>query len=1511
MNRKELFNKSAETQARQRMVTTKAYGLVSTIALAGALTVAGTNTVSADEVTTSVATETVVTTDNLATNLVEVQPATPVENTDLQAQANTNTGAIVTPVEAPALDQAVAEAEANGVVVTKGETVVHDSLESAQNDTANQEAAVKNAEAEKVENNEAIAAAKATNAQIDADNAAEVKRVEEANKQGQEATDQRNKAGQEAVDARNKAGQEAVDARNQAKLDDIEAEKLAVEERNKTGQAATDQRNKLGQEAVDKRNANALAEWEANKETIIAADAAALAGYNERKKANEEANAKGQTEADAKNTALKAEYEKALKEYNDLLAENDEIQKRNDAAAAAAKAENERLQAEYQKKLAEMQAKTKEDGYLSEVVNQALIYKSEPNAVATVSGDAIPISASDFKAGYKIFLDAVGASESTAPVNPSNLSNLREAFNRVVNSQRGDNNIVSSATGGLGFNTPSKTFQVYKLSKNGKATITYTNLENSIFNGSPLSKVVLEVSADPSSHNLSDWGILAVTNDPAQGLELDFIEAQPTTQAGYKLVINNTLKFYDASGNLIDFSGETKGYIGASSLNSHDNHLEGLATTDSTRFIPITGSSIQKGVNGWYYSHVEENTFDINGYGNIDFTDNPYFYYVSGALELQGSAPTFQILSMAPSTVGRNTGKYFHPSIWYTVTSDIAAPTVTPPPPLKEVTPEKLKPVPATPPKLETVTFNPTPFNEEPPTPSKIPNEPTFETFTPEVFTPETYTPTPYTPEVFVPETFTPEVYNPITPVVKPHVPVPEAKTIKATVHPVAVKDAPAITKDVVNAEGTSIDGELVAKNSTETWVLNPGTLKAGREAMTSVVLSDPFPAGTKILKDETATLSPEWLVSYDETGKASVILSANGLAKVNADLSKDFVLPTFNAVFTVLNDAATYKNTYTMTLTTKSDKTYTATSNTPVIYTPGSDTRTYNGNVVVRYFDVDTNAKIAPNQVDLENAKVGTAYDTTDQKQEVIAHEGKLYKLTSKIVGSETGKVTDGTTYVDYFYKVVENEPGKGNVVIHYVNEDEKTIANDVVDSSNVPTGTSYDTTDYKPVKITTEDGIEYELLPEKTIGQETGEVTEGTMEVTYVYKRITPRPETPTPNDSLIEPEKHLYQVGQTSGVNLDGLQLLPNKTYSYTAVTDNNQYKSLKATQAEILKGFLPLVDDPQDNTVLFDFSTLKTTLADGRDVSSDFEVRSYDSLEKADAEVAAILKAAGISPDGYFSVVVPKGLDFEGYFNKYVFTGLNLFHTFDIKTGDYIGDFSNKVWQVDFGNGYAGNTVENNVPKLDGIKKILESIGSNKDLTGGNIELGQTYPAKLSFPVVKTTIDGKLKSLYGIENFDETFDEYNSEFYAFASGDMKLKDGSIIKLDEELTRYIVQELIRDEKTGQIVAVKYTVNPEFYDLLAEGEEVKIDVYSMLKRIAYGENIENEWTVYVNDVEVDKDIVTTNTPKPKEETPVTRAQTLPSTGEESSMALATLGASMAIAGLGLARRKRDPEVD
>ncbi|NMD84915.1 hypothetical protein [Streptococcus sp. WB01_FAA12] len=50
MNKQQLFNKASETQARARLVNTKAYGLISAVVLAGAVSLAvGTGNVSADE----------------------------------------------------------------------------------------------------------------------------------------------------------------------------------------------------------------------------------------------------------------------------------------------------------------------------------------------------------------------------------------------------------------------------------------------------------------------------------------------------------------------------------------------------------------------------------------------------------------------------------------------------------------------------------------------------------------------------------------------------------------------------------------------------------------------------------------------------------------------------------------------------------------------------------------------------------------------------------------------------------------------------------------------------------------------------------------------------------------------------------------------------------------------------------------------------------------------------------------------------------------------------------------------------------------------------------------------------------------------------------------------------------------------------------------------------------------------------------------------------------------------
>ena len=57
MNRKELFNKMAETQGRQRIINTKAYGLVCALALAGTVAFSTTHNVSANETSVPNATE--------------------------------------------------------------------------------------------------------------------------------------------------------------------------------------------------------------------------------------------------------------------------------------------------------------------------------------------------------------------------------------------------------------------------------------------------------------------------------------------------------------------------------------------------------------------------------------------------------------------------------------------------------------------------------------------------------------------------------------------------------------------------------------------------------------------------------------------------------------------------------------------------------------------------------------------------------------------------------------------------------------------------------------------------------------------------------------------------------------------------------------------------------------------------------------------------------------------------------------------------------------------------------------------------------------------------------------------------------------------------------------------------------------------------------------------------------------------------------------------------------------
>jgi Streptococcal surface antigen repeat./Glucan-binding protein C./Gram positive anchor. len=996
-------------------------GTVAAVSVAGQKVFADETTTTSDVDTKVVGTQT----GNPATNLPEAQGSASKEAEQSQNQAGETNGSI--PVEVPKtdLDQAAKDAKSAGVNVVQDADVnkgtVKTAEEAVQKETEIKEDYTKQAEdikkttdqyksdvaAHEAEVAKIKAKNQATKEQYEKDMAAhkaEVERINAANAASKTAYEaklaqyQADLAAVQKTNAANQAAYQKALAAYQAELKRVQEANAAAKAAYDTAVAANNAKNTeiaAANEEIRKRNATAKAEYETK-----------LAQYQAELKRVQEANAANEADYQAKLTAYqtelarvqkanadaKAAYEAAVAANNAanaaLTAENTAIKKRNADAKADYEAKLAKYQADlakYQKDLADYPVKLKayedeqasikaalaelekhknEDGNLTEPSAQNLVYDLEPNANLSLTTDGKFLKASAVDDAFSKSTSKAKYDQKILQLDDLDITNLEQS-NDVASSMELYGNFGDKA----GWSTTVSNNSQVKwgsvlLERGQSATATYTNLQNSYYNGKKISKIVYKYTVDPKSKFQGQKVWLGIFTDPTLGVFASAYTGQ--VEKNTSIFIKNEFTFYDEDGKPINFDNAL---LSVASLNRENNSIE-MAKDYTGKFVKISGSSIGE-KNGMIYATDTLNFRQGQGGARWtmytrasepgsgwDSSDAPNSWYGAGAIRMSGpnnsvtlGAISSTLVVPADPTMAIETGK--KPNIWYSLNGKIRAvnvPKVTkekPTPPVKPTAPTKptyetekpLKPAPVAPNyEKEPTPPTRTPDQAEPnkPTPptyetekplEPAPVEPSYEA------EPTPPTPTPDQPEPNKPVEPTYEVIPtpPTDPVYQDLPTPPSVPTVHFHYFKLAVQ--PQVNKEIRNNNDINIDRTLVAKQSVVKFQLKTADLPAGRDETTSFVLVDPLPSGYQFNPEATKAASPGFDVTYDNaTNTVTFKATAATLATFNADLTKSVATIYPTVVGQVLNDGATYKNNFTLTV----NDAYGIKSNVVRVTTPG-----------------------------------------------------------------------------------------------------------------------------------------------------------------------------------------------------------------------------------------------------------------------------------------------------------------------------------------------------------------------------------------------------------------------------------------------------------------------------------------------------------------------------------------------------------------------------------------------
>ena len=1118
----------------------------------------------------------------------------------------------------------------------------------------------------------------------------------------------------------------------------------------------------------------------------------------------------------------------------------------------------------YKRDLKKAQENVGTDGYLSEVVSQGLKFENEPNGKLSISG-ATEFGQKDMPTAqsYEEYVKGGGTFGST-PKAP----------------------FTTKLSGG------GSRFVIPKIENGQTITATYTNLQNSTYNGKKISKVVYEVT------NLSGGtGIVGFAEkDPTKGI-YTFYSINKLSR--YRV----NIRFYDADGNPIQFTKTNPAILAMTSLTKTEHtkgKLAGLKHEESItdynfRPVKITGSLVEKQGDGRLAA--TRPTHDIK-----DDYDDPNFYKM-GIAGVAESGDTISFVMQRKSQWDRG--------YWLALTSKLPSRFTLVKPDLE---------------------YNLVEYNLA----GNVVLDNYIQGTTTKLTNTQTVKPT-GTP---VGENYTTTHQDRITTAdgkVYKYVSSTNNTTGKVTLGTTHVANYYTEVKGNVVVDYQDKQGNTIAERVVDTPDTSVGTAYDTTDHKpTRITTAD----GTTYRIDTTATRGKESgkvvegttrvVYVYDKVEKpveeyGNVVVDyqdkkGNTIAPRVVDTPDSKVGTNYDTTDhkptrITTADGKVYRIDPKATQGQESGKIVKGTTRVVYVYDEVV------GDVTVHY--KDENGKVIKDpEKDTVGAPINTVYDTRDHAHKTITtKDGRTYEIVpEKTQGLEQGRVVEGNTDVTYIYKQVF-----GDVVVHYVDESGKKIKEDVTDTSHARVGEDYDTTDHKTTAIKSGDKI-YNLVPEKTKGNEKGKVTKGVTEVTYVYKEVKAEPKKKGTN---------------AKGEDVNGKTMLADSTEVYTIDIDNDQYKGMTGLTDKDKQAGLMVVEKYSSKHVTPNLAGVRVTTADGK-VQSGFTTKIYKSVAEAPKKVQDYIKAKGLKIDGEFAVTTAD--DPVAYTNKYVLKGINLKLVFPTTVKKEIKEaskYDNRAYQIDFTGIHETNLVTNNIPKINPKKDVVATVeDGQKDqnsLNNKTVKVGQVYnfeletsylPANRGQAIEKMEVRDKYSSLV----------EYNGVHKWYAKTDILLKNGQKLAKGTDLTQYVNQTIDHKART-----VLYSFSKDFLSKISDNSEFQATGYMQVKQLGNG-TVKNTFTEIINGVERNSNTVTVVTPdKPKTpdkpqtppetpntpekpqtpptptptpvvpttpKKPVTPKVSLPSTGEATNTGAALTGlafAATALSMLGFKKRKEE----